>query len=86
MAAGVRIGVGSTMNYLGLILDSRLKIGEHFLLLAPKLERPVSRGCSQTWRIRAPPPGGSMRESCDLWPFMGHRCWLIYSGHTTLHI
>ena len=36
---GVRIGVGRTMKYLGLVLDSRWNFKEHFLRLAPRLNR-----------------------------------------------
>ncbi|KAJ8716786.1 hypothetical protein PYW07_003413 [Mythimna separata] len=36
---GVHIGVGSTMKYLVLILDSRWTFEEHFRRLAPKLDR-----------------------------------------------
>ncbi|KAJ8732627.1 hypothetical protein PYW07_015226 [Mythimna separata] len=36
---GVHIGVGSTMKYLGLVLDSRWTFEEHFRRLAPKQDR-----------------------------------------------
>ncbi|KAJ8724789.1 hypothetical protein PYW07_015747 [Mythimna separata] len=36
---GVHIGVGSTMKYLGLVLESRWTFEEHFRRLAPKLDR-----------------------------------------------
>ncbi|KAJ8737154.1 hypothetical protein PYW07_000425 [Mythimna separata] len=36
---GGHIGVGSTMKYLGLVLDSRWTFEEHFRRLAPKLDR-----------------------------------------------
>ncbi|KAG6461853.1 hypothetical protein O3G_MSEX012902 [Manduca sexta] len=35
-AGGVHIGVGSTMKYLGLVLDSRWNFKEHIRLLAPR--------------------------------------------------
>ncbi|KAJ8730265.1 hypothetical protein PYW07_017303 [Mythimna separata] len=36
---GVHIGVGSTVEYLGRVLDSRWTFEEHFRRLAPKLDR-----------------------------------------------
>lgn len=39
IVGGVSIGVGSTMKYLGLVLDSRWNFKEHFKLQAPKLIR-----------------------------------------------
>lgn len=42
VVGGVPIGVGSTMKYLGLVLDSRWNFKEHFKQLVPRLTRAAS--------------------------------------------